>query len=87
MRSLSEYHIQVLRPLFRRDVLPQGLGMSPQDGQGRFQLMGRRPGEGPFPLESLALAVVGNRGLWQWRPTGVYRAVDFSSSMIRCVGI
>ena len=57
--ALREYHVQVLIPLRRGDVLPQGLGVGTEDSQGGFQLVGRRPGKVPFPLDSPALAVVG----------------------------
>ena len=57
--ALREYHVQVLLPLLRGDVLPQGLGVGTEDGQGSFQFVGRRPGKVPLPLDGPALAVVG----------------------------
>ena len=46
--ALIQDNIQILRPLFRGDVLPQGLRMGAEHGQRGLQLMGGRPGEVPL---------------------------------------
>ena len=55
--ALVQDDAQILRPLLRQNVLPQGLPVGLEDGQGGLQLVGRRPGKGPLPLQ-LALQLL-----------------------------
>ena len=60
--ALVQHHIQVFPPPGRGNVLPQRLRVGAEHRKGGLQLMGRRPGEGPFPLQRFPLAAVRKDG-------------------------